>query len=70
MKKYEYAHRTVFCKTSEDVDEVLNNEVYKLNKPEDVISIQVLPQVFPDKTDGWPVPCFWYVSYIYRWEVD
>ena len=70
MKKYEYAHRNVFCKTQEDVDRVLNEEVYKMNRPEDVVSLQVIPYVFPDKTDGLPAPCFWYVTYVYRWEVD
>lgn len=70
MKKYEYAHRDVFCKTSEEVDKVLNEEVYKLNKPEDIMSIQVIPQVFPDRTKGYLIPCCWYISYIYRWEVE
>lgn len=70
MAKYEYASRTVFCKDQEDVDKVINNEVYKLNAPEDVISINVTPYVNPDKTDGLPVPICFYVSYVYRWEVN
>lgn len=70
MAKYEYAHRTVFCREQEDVDKVINNEVYKLNAPEDVISINVTPYVNPDKTDGLLVPICFYVSYVYRWEVN
>ena len=47
MKKYEYAYRNVFCKSQEDVDRVLNEEVFKLNKPEDVVSLQVVPYINP-----------------------
>lgn len=70
MKKYEYASRTVFCRTQEEVDEVINNEIYKLNKPEDVISLNITPYVNPDMTDGLCVPICFYVSYVYRWEND
>lgn len=70
MPKYEYASRTVFCKDQETIDEVINNEIYKLNKPEDVISINITPYVNPNKTDGLLVPICFYVSYIYRWETD
>ncbi len=68
MSKYEYASRTVFCKDQENIDEVINNEIYKLNKQEDVISINITPYVNPDKTDGLLVPICFYVSYVYRWE--
>ena len=68
-KKYEYGQRTVFCKNQEDVDEVLNNEIYKYNKPEDVISINITPYINPDKTDGLPVPILFYISYVYRCEI-
>lgn len=68
--KYEYASRTIFCKTQEDVDEVLNNEIYKLNKPENVISINITPYFNLNITDGFCVPVCLYVSYIYRWEID
>ena len=70
MAKYEYAHRTVFCKDQETVDQVINDEVYKLNAPEDVISINITPYINPDRTDGLPVPICFYVSYVYRWETD
>ena len=70
MGKYEYAHRTVFCKDQETVDQVINDEVYKMNEPEDVISLNITPYVNPDKTDGLLVPICFYVSYVYRWEVD
>ena len=69
MKKYEYAFRNVFCKTQEEVDKVLNEEVYKMNAPEDVVSIQVVPQFRPEITDGLMIPVCWFVCYIYRWEV-
>lgn len=68
MPKYEYASRTVFCKDQETIDEVINNEIYKLNKPEDVISINITPYIDPNKTDGLLVPICFYVSYVYRWE--
>ncbi len=70
MAKYEYAHRTVFCRDQEAVDQVINNEIYKWNTPEDIISINITPYVNPDKTDGLLVPICFYVSYIYRWETD
>ena len=70
MPKYEYASRTVFCKDQETIDKVINNEIYKLNKPENVISINITPYVNPNKTDGLLVPICFYVSYIYRWETD
>lgn len=70
MSKYEYASRTVFCREQEDVDKVINDEIYKLNKPEAVISINITPYVNPDKTEGLCVPICFYVSYIYRWETD
>lgn len=69
-KKYEYGHRTVFCKNQDDVDDVINNEIYKYNKPEDVISINITPYINPDKTDGLPVPIYFYVSYVYRCEIN
>ena len=67
---YQYAYRNVLCKTQEDVDDVLNNEVYKLNKPEDVISLQVIPQFNQQITDGWLIPICWFVCYVYRWVED
>ena len=67
MKKYEYASRTVFCKTQEDVDEVLNNEIYKFNKVEDVIFLNITPYINTSVT-GIIVPICYYVSYVYRWE--
>ena len=70
MAKYEYAHRTVLCREYEDVNNVINNEVYKLNAPEDVISINVTPYVNPDKTGGLLVPICFYVSYVYRYKTD
>lgn len=70
MKKYEYAYRNVFCKSQEDVDRVLNEEVYKMNKPEDVVSLQITPYINPKMTDGYPIPCCWYICYVYRWEID
>ena len=70
MKKYEYAYRNVFCKSQEDVDRVLNEEVFKLNKPEDVVSLQVVPYINPKMTDGFAIPCCWYICYVYRWEID
>jgi len=70
MPKYEYASRIVFCKDQETVDQVINDEVYKLNEPEDVISINITPYINPDKTDGLLVPICFYVSYVYRWEVN
>lgn len=70
MAKYEYTHRTVFCRDQEAVDQVINDEVYKLNAPEDVISLNITPYVNPDKTDGLLVPICFYVSYVYRWEVN
>lgn len=68
MKKYEYASRTVYCKTQEDVDEVLNNEIYKL-KPEDVMSINITPYINPSITSGFCVVVCFYVSYVYRWTI-
>lgn len=70
MAKYEYASRTVFCRDQETIDEVINNEIYKFNKPEDIISINITPYINPDKTDGYYVPICFYVSYVYRWEID
>lgn len=70
MKKYEYAYRNVFCKSQEDVDRVLNEEVYKLNKPEDVVFLQVVPYINPKMTDGFAIPACWYVCYVYRLEID
>lgn len=70
MAKYEYAYRNVFCKSQEDVDRVLNEEVYKMNKPEDVVSLQVVPYINPQATDGMVIPCCWYICYVYRWEID
>ena len=70
MAKYEYASRTVFCRDQKTIDEVINNEIYKLNKPEDVISINITPYINPDKTDGYYFPICFYVSYVYRWEID
>lgn len=69
MKKYEYAYRNIFCKTAEDVDKVLNEEVYKFNKAEDIVSLQVVPYINPNVTNGIMVPCCWYVCYVYRLEV-
>ena len=62
-----YAHRNVFCKTSEDVDTVLNDEIYKLNKPEDIVSLQVIPLIDPHRTQGFVVPYAWMISYVYTW---
>lgn len=70
MKKYEYAYRTVFCKTEEDIDKVLNEEIYKMNKSEDVISLQVIPYINPEITDGFAIPACYYISYVYRWEIE
>lgn len=69
MAKYGYAHRTVLCREQEDVDKVINDEIYKLNATEDVISINVTPYVNTDKTNGFLVPICFYVSYVYRWEI-
>lgn len=70
MKKYEYAYRNVFCKNEEDVDKVLNEEIYKMNKPEDVVSIQVIPYIDPKITSGFIVPTCYYISYVYRWQIE
>ena len=51
-------------------DEVINNEIYKLNKPEDVISINITPYINPDKADEYYFPICFYLSYVYRWEID
>lgn len=67
-KKYEYASRTILCATQEEVDEVLNNEIYKL-KPKDVISINITPYINPSMTGGFCVPVCLYVSYVYRWTI-
>lgn len=69
-KKYEYGFRSVFCKDQEVVDEVINNEIYKYNKPEDVISITITPGFKPSATDGLLIPVCFYVSYVYRFEVE
>ena len=70
MAKYEYASRIIFCRDQKTIDEVINNEIYKLNKPEDVISINITPYINPDKTDAYYFPICFYVSYVYRWEID
>ena len=69
MKKYEYALRMVWCKEQEDVDRVLNEEVYKMNAPEDIVSLNVLPVFDPSSRLGTFLPIGYYVSYVYRWEV-
>lgn len=68
-KKYEYGFRSVFCKDQEVVDHVINDEIYKLNKPEDVISINVTPYIDPKITEGFVVPACFYLSYVYRYEI-
>ena len=70
MSKYEYASRTVFCRDQNTIDEVINNEIYKFNKPEDVISINITPYINPDKADEYYFPICFYLSYVYRWEID
>lgn len=70
MKKYEYGFRCVWCKSQEDVDKVLNEEVFVYNKPEDVISINVTPVFAPEKTDGLMIPVGFYLNYTYRFELD
>ena len=70
MAKYEYASRTVFCRDQKTIDEVINNEIYKFNKPDDVISINITPYINPDKADGYYLPICFYLSYVYRWEID
>ena len=48
-----------FVGIKKTIDEVINNEIYKLNKPEDVISINITPYINPDKADGYYFPiCF------------
>lgn len=64
-----YASRTVLCKTQNYVDELLNEEIYKL-KPEDIMSINITPYINPDVTGGFPVVICFYVSYVYRWELS
>ena len=70
MAKYEYTSRTVFCRDQKTIDEVINNEIYKFNKPEDVISINITPYINPDKADRYYFPICFYLSYVYRWEID
>lgn len=70
MKKYMYASRTIFCKTQEEIDKVINDEIYKFNKPEDVISINITPYINPSVTEGLCVPICLYVSYVYRYELN
>ncbi len=70
MKKYEYAYRNVFCKNEEDVDKVLNEEIYKMNKPEDIVSLQVIPYIDSKITSGFIIPTCYYISYVYRWKIE
>lgn len=70
MKKYEYGFRSVWRREQDDVDKVLNEEVFVYNKPEDVISINVTPVFAPEKTDGLMIPVGFYLNYTYRVEVD
>ena len=69
MKKYKYAFQNIFCKTQEDVNRVLNEEVYKLN-PEDITSLQILPYFDAKLTSGFIVPICWYVCYVFRYEIQ
>ena len=55
-----------FCRDQKTIDEVINNEIYKLNKPEDVISINITPYINPDKADRYYFPICFYLSYVYR----
>ena len=66
MKKYEYGFRSVWCREQDDVDKVLNEEVFVYNKPEDVISINVTPVFVPEIL----IPVGYYLNYTYRFEVD
>ena len=70
MKTYQYASRTIFCKTQKDVDKVVNDEIYRFNKPEDVISINITPYVNPETTHHLLIPICFYVSYVYRYELN
>lgn len=70
MKKYEYTYRNILCKTQEEIDKVLNEEVYKLNKPEDIISLQVVPYINPAITKGLVIPVCWFICYVYRSEIE
>ena len=66
MKKYEYGFRSVWCREQDDVDKVLNEEVFVYNKPEDVISINVTPVFVPEIL----IPVGYYLNYTYSFEVD
>lgn len=70
MTKYKYAYRNILCKTQEEIDRILNEEVYKLNKPEDIVSLQVVSYINPEMTKGFVIPACWYICYIYRWEIE
>ena len=59
-----------FVGIKKTIDEVINNEIYKLNKPENVISINITPYINPDKADGYYFSICFYLSYVYRWEID
>lgn len=61
-----YAFKNVYCKTQDDVDNILNNEIARLPK-EDVISINVVPYFDTNVTSGFIVPICYYVCYIYKY---
>lgn len=67
FKTYEYACRVVSpLKDLDAVDAELDYIYNKANKPEDVVSLQVIPRFLNPQYPT--LPTSFAISYVYRWE--